>query len=1069
MAIAEPPLAPPHDLEAEQSVLGAIFLSDVSLYGLVIQDGLKPRDFYREQHRVVYQAMIDLYNASEPVDIVTVKNRLRETGRLEDVGGEAGVESLAGMVPAAGNLRHYARIVRDHALLRNLLTTTMEIQASVLQHEATPRDLVERAEKAMLEVAHDERQKEFRSIHDVLDAELEKLHRLSRDKTSLTGVGSGYTKLDEITGGFQNGNLVVVAARPGMGKCCGGGTLVYDPETGARRRIDEIVAAVERGEEAHVAALARDLKLRARPVRAGMRSGVQPVFRVITQLGRCVEATANHPLLTIGGWRELSDLKPGDRIAVPRRLPMKGQPVEMSDAEIVLLAALIADGCLTDKTPSFSFGRGSSVVHEVRRAAEWLGVHPVTPNKGWGTGSLSAGRGVPANPVTQLCKRHGIWGKGARDKFIPDAVFGLTNDQVARFLSILFACDSYVHVSARLRHVGYCTISERLARDVQHLLLRLGVVGRIRTLRRKVYDETDTVAREVLVTAQDSLWRFAEAVPICGKEHRLGQLRESLASVSDKAIRDSIPRKAWDRVLAAKGTRPWRDVSRAASRPLSHNWHVGTRTLSRGTLVELATVLDDDGLYDLATSDLWWDEVASIEPIGEHETFDLDIEGDHNFIADDVVVHNSALVTNIAENAAIHDGVAVALFSLEMSEAELAQRFIASQANIKGEELRKGRVDERRWPKILQACQRLSDAPLYIDDSSDTGLLEIRAKARRLASQQELGLVIVDYLQLMHADQRVENRVEQVSQMSRGLKLLARELDIPVIALSQLNRSVESRTDKRPILSDLRESGCLTADTRVFLPDDGVYRRIGELVGASGFRVLAVDPDTGRFKRRQVLNAFSTGRKPVLHLTTALGRTIRATANHRFLTFAGWRRLDELRSDQHLAVPRSLASPAEPTLAARRPNTNRDVIPKEAWRSLVMPAVAEAGVSGHAHVAQLVDSEPLRALARGDVYWDRIVSIRPDGEEEVFDLTVEGLHNFVAEDIVVHNSIEQDSDLVMFIYRDEYYHPDDTEEPGIAELIVAKHRNGPIDRVKLVFRSEFPKFMNLLPEDRAPL
>jgi replicative DNA helicase len=191
MAIAEPPLAPPHDLEAEQSVLGAIFLSDVALYGLVIQDGLRPQDFYREQHRIVYQAMIDLYNASEPVDIVTVKNRLREAGRLDVVGGEAGVESLAGMVPAAGNLRHYARIVRDHALLRSLLTTTMEIQASVLSHEAAPRDLVERAEKAMLDVGPDERQKEFRSIHDLLDTELEKLHRLSQDQTSLTGVRSG--------------------------------------------------------------------------------------------------------------------------------------------------------------------------------------------------------------------------------------------------------------------------------------------------------------------------------------------------------------------------------------------------------------------------------------------------------------------------------------------------------------------------------------------------------------------------------------------------------------------------------------------------------------------------------------------------------------------------------------------------------------------------------------------------------------------------------------------------------------------------------------------------------------
>ena len=160
----------------------------------------------------------------------------------------------------------------------------------------------------------------------------------------------------------------------------------------------------------------------------------------------------------------------------------------------------------------------------------------------------------------------------------------------------------------------------------------------------------------------------------------------------------------------------------------------------------------------------------------------------------------SALMANFAENAALEHGKPVALFSLEMSEAELAQRFIASQASIKGDDLRKGRVAENRWPKILEACQRLADAPLYVDDSSDLGILDVRAKARRLHQQNAdgLGLIIIDYLQLMRADGRVENRVEQVGQMCRGLKTLARELEVPVIALSQLNRGVEQRTDKSP-------------------------------------------------------------------------------------------------------------------------------------------------------------------------------------------------------------------------------------------------------------------------------
>jgi replicative DNA helicase len=175
----------------------------------------------------------------------------------------------------------------------------------------------------------------------------------------------------------------------------------------------------------------------------------------------------------------------------------------------------------------------------------------------------------------------------------------------------------------------------------------------------------------------------------------------------------------------------------------------------------------------------------------------------------------SALVTNIAENAALDHGKPVALFSLEMSEAELAQRFVASQARIKGEELRKGRVAEQRWPKILEASQRLADAPLWVDDSSDVGLLEIRAKARRLHSQCEngLGLIIIDYLQLMRTDSRYDSRVTAVGELSRGLKILARELGVPVIALSQLSRAVESRPDKKPMLSDLRESGNLEQDS----------------------------------------------------------------------------------------------------------------------------------------------------------------------------------------------------------------------------------------------------------------
>jgi replicative DNA helicase len=799
-------VAPPHSLEAEQSVLGGILLSDRTMYGLVIEEGLKADDFYRDRHRLIYESMLTLYRESEPIDVLTVSEHLRSTGTLEQVGGKAAIDELTGGVPGLGGIRRYAQIVREHALMRRLLSTTYEIQASVLNHAAAPRDLVEQAERAMLEVAHDDRRKDFRTIDEILDDELRKMEKLSREGTSLTGTPSGFRDLDEITGGFQPGNLIVIAARPAMGKCQGASTLVYDSLTGARQRLDDVVRRHESGEEVWVAALGTDLRLRHARVSATFRNGVRPLLRVTTRLGRHTDATANHPLLTLDGWRRVDELGPGDRIAVPRRLPAHEQHQLMPDHELVLLAGLIADGCIIRGTPSFTFAESSAVGAEMQAATEEIGARwhtrrtfPTSTN----FNAYLSGTPGEGNPVTELCRRHGIWGKRSEDKFVPDAIFGLDERAIARFLGILYACDGHSYATERLRQVGYSTISERLARDVQHLLLRLGIVSCIRTLKRAVYDGTDKVAREVRITGQDGIERFCNLVDVCGKAPQAGR---ALATLQN----------------AARGT---------------NNWHVGTRGVSRPQLQKLADWSGDEELDQLATSDLWWDEIVSIEPIGEEETFDLTVPVHHNFVADDFVVHNSALVTNIAENAAIDHGRPVALFSLEMSETELAQRFVASQGRIKGDELRKGRVPDSKWPKILQASARLAAAPLFVDDSSDVGIIEIRAKARRLHQQQPLGLIIIDYLQLMRPDGRVESRVQQVGEMSRGLKILARELHVPVIALSQLSRAVETRgqsiDSKRPLLSDLRESGSIEqdADLVAFIFREEYYDKETERAG----------------------------------------------------------------------------------------------------------------------------------------------------------------------------------------------------------------------------------------------
>lgn len=659
-------------------------------------------------------------------------------------------------------------------------------------------------------------------------------------------------------------------------------------------------------------------------------------------------------------------------------------------------------------------------------------------------------------------------------------------------------------------------------------------------------------------------------------------------------------------------------------------------------------------------------------------------------------VGKSSLAMSIAYNMAMLNRSSIGIFSLEMGRDQLLQRLLATFTGIDSQRLRVGRVSTEELQTVMDAMGQLAAAPIFIDDTPGITVNEVRSKSRRLQAEHGLDLLIVDYLQLMSGSaKRNDNRVQEVSEISRSLKGLARELDVPLIALSQLSRAVEGRTSHVPVLADLRESGCLTGDTPVYLPELGIYRPIERLVGQTGFNVLALNIETWKLEPREVVNAFATGRKPVFRMTTRLGRTIRATANHQFLTIQGWQRLDDLAIGCRIALPRHLEGPRaatmdeaelgllghligdgctlprhiiqyttndlrlaeivvelshrvfgeavqpriahernwyqvyiasssrlthgvrtpvaawldamgifglrslekripdavfsqprpaiacflrhlwatdgcihaggighrQPTiyyatssrqlardvqalllrlainatihrtpsqgkgrdqfhvtvdgkheilrflhevgaigtskvahreaileyLEGRAANTNRDVVPRDVWRQIVVPAMHHAGITGRqmqaglgnaycgtglyvqnlgreraTRLASVVRSEELARLTQSDVYWDEICSIEPDGEDEVFDLTVDGLHNFVAGNIIVHNSIEQDADMVMFIYREEMYDKD-TDKKGIAELHIAKHRNGPLGVVNLFFDQRTTRFRDLAP------
>ncbi len=398
----------------------------------------------------------------------------------------------------------------------------------------------------------------------------------------------------------------------------------------------------------------------------------------------------------------------------------------------------------------------------------------------------------------------------------------------------------------------------------------------------------------------------------------------------------------------------------------------------------------------------------------------------------------TAMALGVVAHAAVHARVPVLLFSLEMSHLELTQRLLCSEARVDATRMRNGRLLEADWPKISDAIGRLGDAPIYIDDNPNVTVMDIRAKARRLKAREGLGLVVVDYLQLMtgHLRSRAENRQVEVSEISRGLKVLARELDIPVIALSQLSRNLEMRQDKRPVLSDLRESGCLTADTRILRADTGGEVTMGELL-ATGERdtpVWALDTHL-QLVPSTMTRVFPSGVKRTFELRLASGRRIQASANRPFRARGGCRSVAELSVGDRIASV-SFESAGD--------------------RSWSESGSAHLCPSRSVSVAML---ERPRVLSSGLV-WDAITAIEDRGDALVYDATVAEHHNFVANGIVAHNSIEQDADVVMFIYRDEIYNPDSADR-GKAEIIIAKHRNGPTGVTQLAFMDHHTRFANM--------
>jgi replicative DNA helicase len=669
--------------------------------------------------------------------------------------------------------------------------------------------------------------------------------------------------------------------------------------------------------------------------------------------------------------------------------------------------------------------------------------------------------------------------------------------------------------------------------------------------------------------------------------------------------------------------------------------------------------------------------------------------GDLVIIAGRPSMGKTTLAMNIAEYVAVNPGTrsSVAIFSMEMPSEQLLTRMLASIGGVALNSIRSGQISDEDWVRVTAATSQLSEARIFLDESAGLTPTELRARARRVAREHGLDLIVVDYLQLMQVPGTKENRATEIAEISRGLKALAKELQVPVIALSQLNRGVEQRNEKKPVMSDLRE--CVTGDTLVCL-QDGRRVPIRDLEGSTP-EVWSID-ERQRIVAARSDKVWRVGSRPVFMVQLASGRSIRATAEHRMLAAEGWTAVAALKPGDRLGLARRIPQPqavvrwpehwlvllghlvgdgsylshqplryttsseanseavrcaaeafgstvsrragrgawhqlviggngnrwhpagvgawlkqlgifgqrshekhlppdvftlgdeqlalllkhlwatdgcvalrkqgqrgmprvyfstcsarladdvsalllrlgivarrravhkanyrpvytvdvsgmeaqlrfaalvggfgpraaAIEALAAHhaehaaRANTNVDTLPLAVF-SRVRALLHEQGVTtrqmarlrgtsygGSSHFrfapsrtmlhdyARLLQSEELQTWATSDLYWDRIVAIVPDGEADVFDLTVPGPANWMADGLVTHNSgaIEQDADLILLIYRDEVYDKNTTKR-GIAEIDLAKHRNGEIGTFVLTFQGQFSRFANYAAESYA--
>ncbi|MGC2235824.1 MAG: replicative DNA helicase [Pyrinomonadaceae bacterium] len=821
----------PSSTESERVILGAILL-DNQLISQAIEN-LAAEDFYSPLHRRVFKAMTALFERAERIDPILIGEELKKDGSIDSIGGIATITNLTYGLPHFSDILDYTKVVKDKSMVRNLIKVCNQITSEALAEEDDAAMILDHAEQMIFALADERTREGFAHVKPVAESVLAKVQEYAkRESHALTGLATGFRDLDEKTSGLQKTDLIIVAARPSMGKCLNAESEIILADASVST-IEEIYHQ----KSAKLLTIKDDFKFTLTDASDFIDDGIKPVFRVTTRLGRQIETTITHPFLTINGWQKLEELKPSDKIAVPRILNIFGKTV-WRKCEVKILAYLLGDGCLTKKSPEFTVGKFNLKDDFVASVETFGEVEAIQSNSANRTYSLRVrkigGKTQGKNSLTLWLKKLGVWGCNSHTKFIPKDVFTLKKELLALFINRLFSTDGWASIltSGQIQ-IGFASVSEKMIRQIQHLLLRFGVIANLKKRSIK-YKDSRNRAWQLDITDSKSIKTFASEIGIFGKEKKIGEILEILENRNYQTNKDLVPIEVWEYISAIKGLESWSSLARRAEIKGYTNVHAGKRAPTRQRLSKFAAALSDKYLENLSESEIFWDEIVSIEYAGNKQVYDLTIPKTHNFVANDICVHNTALCLTLAQNAAILEKAVVAVFSLEMSKEQLVMRMLSSEAKVDAHRFRTGYLTRDEWGRLAEAIGTLSDAKIFIDDTAGISVLEMRAKTRRLfAEQKKLDLIVVDYLQLMSGSGRTESRQQEVSAISRELKGLAKELNVPIVALSQLSRAPEARNPPRPMMSDLRESGSIEQDADVvaFIYREDYYKPTEENAG----------------------------------------------------------------------------------------------------------------------------------------------------------------------------------------------------------------------------------------------